>query len=391
MWVLNLLLVGGFSRRAEATDLSELARLAAPSVCTIHAQDRSGDIRLGTAFAFGINGEMVTNEHVIGNATFVQCASDDAEVVQVQVLRTYPEQDLAFLFHPNRPPPLRLAPGLPSVGSEVAAIGNPKGVGLSISGGNVSAIRGNDEVHLIQHTAAISPGNSGGPLLAMDGSVLGVNTLQLDPSEAQNLNFAIPASAVLHFAEEVFIQVAPSDAAATTTSRQETERSLTLPPQREMSGLAGVTIGSRLSGYAGLTWNNNGTLSMPGVLAGWPGEILITPCGVAVHDVGFLITFVSNPAAVGVSPQFTYSNQPIVTMASFVDQIAAALREDGWQSVALEEEPPNPSATMSGAVATFQRQGSIRSLGGKCGIVNDAELCFVHITQHNPATCSEGL
>jgi S1-C subfamily serine protease len=84
---------------------------------------------------------------------------------------------------------------LPRVGERVYAIGNPRGMVQSISEGIVSGIRQMDEVSWIQHSAAVSPGSSGGALIGADGELLGINSFLL--KESQNLNFAVPASSLL--------------------------------------------------------------------------------------------------------------------------------------------------------------------------------------------------
>jgi hypothetical protein len=78
------------------------------------------------------------------------------------------------------------------VGDKVVAIGNPRGLEGSVSEGIVSAIRGSEDLKILQITAPISPGSSGGPLFSADGKVVGVTTATL--RDSQSLNFAVPAS-----------------------------------------------------------------------------------------------------------------------------------------------------------------------------------------------------
>jgi hypothetical protein len=89
-----------------------------------------------------------------------------------------------------------------SIAEKVYAAGNPKGLEGTFSDGIVSGVRQSD--HLIQHTAPISHGSSGGPLVDEYGKVIGINTLAI--SEGQNLNFAIPALYLKKFLEEVRTQ-----------------------------------------------------------------------------------------------------------------------------------------------------------------------------------------
>ena len=81
------------------------------------------------------------------------------------------------------------------VGDKVVAIGNPRGLEGSVSEGIISAIRGTEGVQVLQITAPISPGSSGGPLFSAAGEVVGVTTATL--RDSQSLNFAVPAVLLL--------------------------------------------------------------------------------------------------------------------------------------------------------------------------------------------------
>src|SRR5262249_7657046 len=90
--------------------------------------------------------------------------------------------------------PLLLGPGEPPIGTPVFALGNPQGLERTISEGIVSGTRILGGRNLLQITAAISPGSSGGPGLGRDGAVIGVTVGAIE--SGQSLNFAIPAPAV---------------------------------------------------------------------------------------------------------------------------------------------------------------------------------------------------
>ena len=100
----------------------------------------------------------------------------------------------------NKLQPIELAPNLPRKGAKVAAIGAPGGLSGSTTDGIISGLRDSSELRewgvslhatVIQTSAPISPGNSGGPLIDMQGRVVGINTAQLKSDIAQNVNFAV--------------------------------------------------------------------------------------------------------------------------------------------------------------------------------------------------------
>lgn len=146
---------------------------------------------------------IITNHHVIEHAvgTDVQFADNTWASVE-RVIAEDEERDLALLavgLAADRPTGrLRLASSDPVVFTPVYAIGSPMGLAGSASMGHVSSYRRLlGEERLLQTTAPISQGSSGGPLLLADGTVAGVTTLILRNS--QNLNFAVPASVVREF------------------------------------------------------------------------------------------------------------------------------------------------------------------------------------------------
>jgi len=116
----------------------------------------------------------------------------------------------------------------PRTGQSVYAIGNPKGLNNTISEGIVSALRSVEGENVIQHTAAISPGSSGGALLDSKGGLLGMNSWQI--ADAQNLNFAIAAVYVLQALAEargqrVALSFPREDPMQVTTSPEESSKS----------------------------------------------------------------------------------------------------------------------------------------------------------------------
>lgn len=170
-----------------------------PTVVRVVA--RTGDFRttLGSGFFVTRTGLLVTNHHVIRNAEFVSIVRDDNTTFFVEgVVADDPDADLAVL-KVNTPEPVpfvRLSSQpSPKVGTKVFAIGNPEGLTNTLSEGLISGMRdGIKGVTILQTSAPISHGSSGGPLMTADGTVVGVTTAML--TGGQNLNFAVPASQV---------------------------------------------------------------------------------------------------------------------------------------------------------------------------------------------------
>jgi len=151
-----------------------------------------------------VRGLVLTNNHVVDEGSAVLVVLQDKRQFQAELVGTSPGADLAVL----RIPPQRLvaAPLAVSdsaeVGDYVVAIGNPFGLGQTVTAGIVSALgRGltpQSGIGLIQTDAPINPGNSGGPLINMRGEVIGINTAILAPGGEGNIGigFAVPASVV---------------------------------------------------------------------------------------------------------------------------------------------------------------------------------------------------
>jgi S1-C subfamily serine protease/Flp pilus assembly protein TadD len=177
----------------------ELFARASPAVVQVVIQNRKGrSLGGGSGFLIGKNGFIVTNYHVIEKAHKAQVVLADKSTLPVLGAAALDEEaDLAILKVAGQigAQPLELAGNdLPPVGTKVYAIGSPLGLTQTLSDGLVSGHREIDDVAVIQTTAPISPGSSGGPLLGTAGRVVGVTTAFL--KGGQNLNFAVPASHV---------------------------------------------------------------------------------------------------------------------------------------------------------------------------------------------------
>ena len=156
-------------------------------------------------------GLVVTNFHVIRNASAVEVGLRDERNLPAELVAVAPELDLAVLrIRANNLPSLPLGESSKlAVGDYVVAIGNPFGLGQTVTAGIVSATdRGlgeNDPRRFIQTDAPINPGNSGGPLINTRGEIVGINSALISPNQGGNvgIGFAIPSDVV----REVLAQV----------------------------------------------------------------------------------------------------------------------------------------------------------------------------------------
>ena len=165
---------------------------------------------LGSGFVIDPDGVIVTNRHVIVGARSVRVKLADGRRVDAQVIGMDAATDIALLkVTAGRLPSLRLGSSERiSVGDPVIAIGNPFGLGQSVTSGILSARGRNLEtdpyIDFLQTDAAINHGNSGGPLLSADGTVVGVTSAILSPSGGSvGLGFAIPAETVASIITEL--------------------------------------------------------------------------------------------------------------------------------------------------------------------------------------------
>lgn len=154
---------------------------------------------MGSGFFINSQGHIVTNQHVLSKADSAQIKTAEGQVFRVRkILREDAAGDLVIASTdatPAESKPVRLSSRLPDVGEKIVVIGSPLGLEQTVSDGIVSAVRRNSHaVDLIQITAPVSPGNSGGPLFNMQGDVIGITTFQY--RTGQNLNFCIAASRI---------------------------------------------------------------------------------------------------------------------------------------------------------------------------------------------------
>ena len=203
--------------------LSSAARKAAPAVVSINTSKaaerhpRSGDPwfrfffgdqgnqpqeGLGSGVIVSPSGYILTNNHVVEGADEIEVILNDSRRTKAKVIGTDPDTDLAILkIELDKLPVIVLGNSdALAVGDHVLAIGNPFGVGQTVTGGIVSAL-GRNQLgintfeNFIQTDAAINPGNSGGALVDVNGHLMGINTAIYSRSGgSMGIGFAVPVS-----------------------------------------------------------------------------------------------------------------------------------------------------------------------------------------------------
>jgi S1-C subfamily serine protease len=171
---------------------------------------------LGSGFFIHSSGYLLTNNHVIKDAVDIRVLTSDGADFGVIVVARYPVFDLALLKIKDSNREFPILPMGDSeavgVGDLVIAVGNPLGLGHTVTSGiisqterNLSGVLDKDEaarqIRFIQTDTAINPGSSGGPLITLTCAWVGVNTAGV--TEAQGIGFAVPSSQVREFLDKV--------------------------------------------------------------------------------------------------------------------------------------------------------------------------------------------
>ena len=249
----------------------------------------------GSGFAWDDQGHIVTNYHVVENASGAQVRLSDGRDAQASLVGVSPAHDLAVLSIDvtNPPPPLPIGSSADlRVGQTTIAIGNPFGLDWTLTTGIVSALDrslpsedGRSLIeHLIQTDAAINPGNSGGPLLDSAGRLIGVNTAIFSPSGASaGVGFAVPVDTLNRVVPQL---IAGGKYVRPALGVEVDERSNQLLTQR--LGVTGVFVlrvtpgsAAEAAGLRGLRSEADGTLV--------PGDIIVAVEGTAVDSVARLL------------------------------------------------------------------------------------------------------
>jgi len=189
----------------------DVARETGRAVVSVSARGPRRRGAAGSGVLVAPEGVVVTNHHVVAGAEDIRVTLWDGRRLEAEVRGTDPDTDLAVLtiMGDGGFPHAQLAAGEPEVGEWVLALGNPLGLGTSVTFGIVGGV---DRTGLgvatfeglLQTDAAINPGNSGGPLVDLDGRVVGINTAKgLGGGSESGLGFAIPGARVRRVVDAV--------------------------------------------------------------------------------------------------------------------------------------------------------------------------------------------
>ena len=251
-------------------------------------EDQAPQQGLGSGVIVSPEGYILTNNHVIEGAAEIQVTLSDSRRAIAQVIGADPDTDLAILrIELERLPVITLGNSdTAQVGDRVLAIGNPFGVGQTVTSGIVSAL-GRNQLgintfeNFIQTDAAINPGNSGGALVDVNGNLIGINTAIFSRSGgSMGIGFAIPVSTARQVLEGIvrdgqvvrgWVGIEPMELTA------ELAETFALPKQSEGVIVTGVL--------------QNGPAANAGLR---PGDLLLKVAGQPVKNVGELLTQIAS-------------------------------------------------------------------------------------------------
>ncbi len=251
-------------------------------------------VGLGSGVIVSANGYILTNDHVVEESDTIEVVLNDGRHAGAKVIGTDPDTDLAILkIDLERLPVITLgsADNL-RVGDQVLAIGNPFGVGQTVTGGIVSALGRNQlginfYENFIQTDAAINPGNSGGALVDVYGQLQGINSAIYSRSGgSMGIGFAIPVATAKQVLEGIikegrvtrgWIGVEPNELSP------ELAETFGIRPKRgaDPDSFQGVIITGVLQ---------NGPAAKGGIK---PGDVILSVSGKPVNNVSELLTSVA--------------------------------------------------------------------------------------------------
>ena len=243
---------------------------------------------LGSGVLVSPEGVIITNHHVISDADEIEVALSDNRKYKAKVVGSDPETDIAVLKIDAKQLPSPITLGKIDsihVGDVVMAIGNPFGVGETVTSGIVSAM-GRDHVgintfeNFIQTDAAINPGNSGGALIDTRGNLIGINTaIFSNNGGSMGIGFAIPINLVKQVMESII------QSGSVTRGWIGVEPQNVSPELAESLGLSKDTRGVLLSGVLDQGPGDRGGLK--------PGDVLLSVNSEKVYDVRSLLNLIA--------------------------------------------------------------------------------------------------
>jgi serine protease Do len=320
--------------------ISVLRALPAVATAASGPAERSATPRgrrfLGSGFIIDPSGIIATNRHVIEGATDILVTLQDNTLLRGRLLAQTDEIDLALIkVTPDSPlPATRFADSdKVKVADRVFAIGNPLGLGGSVTRGIISAlnrdIRDTPFDDYIQTDAAINHGNSGGPLFDERGEVIGMNTALFSPeatSGSIGLGFAIPSNDVKYAVDAL---LRPGGMRTGTLDFRIQQVTPEIADALDMSKAEGVIVGGTIEG---------GAASKCGIMA---GDIILRYGDMAVKDVRALARAIARTApGTKVALRIWRNDEPIVITATVQDMphasapapvpVSASANGPGW-------------------------------------------------------------
>jgi Do/DeqQ family serine protease len=335
---------------------------------------------LGSGSIVRSDGMILTNHHNIDGAQEIRVVTADRREWPATVLLDDPRADLAILKIDTKGEALPAiaidTQGSPQVGDLVLAIGDPFGVGQTVTNGIVSALARtdvgvNDYAFFIQTDAAINPGNSGGPLVDMNGDLIGVNTAIVSSSGASaGIGFAIPAVMARQVIDAALggghAVVRPWLGARTQTLTDEMARSfgLAAPVGVVVSDVwpagpaarAGLKSGDVIQAIDGAQVEDEGVLTYL-IATRRPGDTVVLTVRRAGQTLSPHLT-VEPPAAVPAKDQRVLAGQNPLSGATVVNLSPAAAQELGLDPFAAH-----------GVVVTAVGSGFAGNIGVRAGDV----------------------
>ena len=212
------------TRPAKPLDAQGVFAQASPAVVRIRIYSRGGRVvATGSGFLIDPDGTIVTNHHVIkGAASASVFMQGRSSLPVVRIIATDEKADVAIIKVEGKNLPfLKLRTELPKIGEKVYAIGSPAGLTNTLSDGLVSGLRREGAITLIQISAPISHGSSGGALLDSRGKVLGVTTSGI--AKGENLGFVVPSERIVRLVK-------------TATATTQSTPKLATPPRAGVAG-----------------------------------------------------------------------------------------------------------------------------------------------------------
>lgn len=327
----------------------QLAELAGASVVLVRTPSGFGS-------GFVVRRDLIaTNLHVVRGQSAIAIQTPRGTRLDVRgVAAISVEWDLAVLYVPGLDlEPLRVGDSeRVRVGEPVLAIGNPEGLSLTVSNGIISKKHGDDGTSVLQTTAPISPGSSGGPLVDAHGAVIGVVTLYY--SQGQALNFAVASARLLDVLDTIDGRYAPLEdfAAATAAPADSAVVTGTGAPDASVfpSAVAGFPFGSSLSELRGLC----------------PDLVIDSPTLAACPYLRVELGFARGPAQfaladghlVGISLQVGDGDALLAALnGKYGEPVALAYRRSQW-TPARRWKRGNPGGLQWGSDRGYVRYGS---------------------------------